>query len=101
MGNHNPDLVGEFIKGGDCPQCGCPLLVNKVGDKWCSRPGCAFGIEDNLASRKGGALMNLIGILTDVQRGSVSPEEANSIILEQFGELVQQVAGVRGAEVTE
>lgn len=29
-----------------CPLCGCRLLVNKRGDRWCSFIQCKYGLED-------------------------------------------------------
>lgn len=45
------EFIGEFIRE-KCPRCGCNLLANKAGDKWCSFIGgtgiapCTYGLED-------------------------------------------------------
>lgn len=40
----DPDLVGEW-SGKKCPKCKSELLVNKVGNYWCSFIECHYGLD--------------------------------------------------------
>lgn len=42
----DPDLVGEW-SGKKCPACGSELLVNKVGNYWCSFVECHYGLDSS------------------------------------------------------
>lgn len=50
---------GEFVNE-KCPQCGCSLLGNKIGDRWCSRPGCIYGIAELEKRYRSDPLMPII-----------------------------------------
>ena len=39
------DYIGEFSDK-KCPKCGASLLINKLGDLWCSFPECDYGCEE-------------------------------------------------------
>lgn len=42
----DPDLIGEW-SGKKCPSCGSELLVNKIGNYWCSlaTSTCNYGLD--------------------------------------------------------